>query len=149
MEPIFHQWDFIIVDKITPKFGHLKRGDVIVFVPEGKSVPYIKRIIGLPNETVTIKDSVVTVCGPDGECFDVDESYLGEGTITSIDTCNISEFAVDGEWFFVLGDNRDHSTDSRCCFWLACYDWANYLVYERDMIGKVAAKLYPSLEKHW
>ena len=45
MEPMFHQGDFIIVDKITPKVGTLERGDIIVFVPQGKTVPYIKRIV--------------------------------------------------------------------------------------------------------
>jgi signal peptidase I len=48
MSPTFEENDFIVVDKITPRFGQLERGDIIVFVPPGKSVPYIKRIIGLP-----------------------------------------------------------------------------------------------------
>jgi signal peptidase I len=48
MAPTFEESDFIIVDKITPRFGELTRGDIIVFVPPGKTVPYIKRIIGLP-----------------------------------------------------------------------------------------------------
>jgi signal peptidase I len=45
MSPTFEENDFIIVDKITPRFGQLHRGDVIVFVPPGKDVPYIKRIV--------------------------------------------------------------------------------------------------------
>jgi hypothetical protein len=45
MEPKFHQGDFIIVDKITPRLGKLERGDIIVFVPENRDVPFIKRII--------------------------------------------------------------------------------------------------------
>jgi signal peptidase I len=45
MSPNFEENDFIVVDKITPRFGELKRGDVIVFVPPGKTIPYIKRII--------------------------------------------------------------------------------------------------------
>jgi len=48
MEPLFHQGDFIVVDKITPRIGSLKRGDIIVFVPESRDVPFIKRVIGLP-----------------------------------------------------------------------------------------------------
>lgn len=48
MVPTFQENDFIIVDKITPRFTDLKRGDVIVFVPPGKNIPYIKRIIGVP-----------------------------------------------------------------------------------------------------
>ena len=45
MSPTFEENDFIVVDKITPRFGELKRGDIIVFVPPGKTVPYIKRIV--------------------------------------------------------------------------------------------------------
>jgi signal peptidase I len=48
MSPTFEENDFIIVDKITPRFSDLQRGDVIVFVPPGKTIPYIKRIVGLP-----------------------------------------------------------------------------------------------------
>jgi signal peptidase I len=48
MAPTFSENDFIIVDKITPRFGQLERGNVIVFVPPGKNIPYIKRVIGLP-----------------------------------------------------------------------------------------------------
>jgi len=62
MSPTFEENDFIVVDKITPRFGKLQRGDVIVFVPPGKTVPYIKRIIGLPGETVKIHDSKVQIC---------------------------------------------------------------------------------------
>jgi signal peptidase I len=48
MAPTFEENDFIIVDKITPRFGQFQRGDVVVFVPPGKTVPYIKRIIAFP-----------------------------------------------------------------------------------------------------
>ena len=48
MAPTFAENDFIVVDKLTPRFGQLHRGDVIVFVPPGKTIPYIKRVIGLP-----------------------------------------------------------------------------------------------------
>jgi signal peptidase I len=147
MEPIFHQGDFIIVDKITPKLWKLERGDVIVFVPPGKSVPYIKRIIGLPGEIVKIQGGEVSIC-QGADCSKLDESYLPTGTVTSTTTCHRHEFAVNGSGFFVLWDNRGHSTDSRCCFGLTCYEWANYLVYKQDMIGKVALKLYPTVEKH-
>lgn len=45
MYPTFDERDFIVVDKVTTRFGHLQRGDVIVFVPPGKTIPYIKRVI--------------------------------------------------------------------------------------------------------
>jgi signal peptidase I len=54
MATAFHDKDFIIVDKITPKYSTLQRGDVIVFVPPGKDIPFIKRIVGMPGETVKL-----------------------------------------------------------------------------------------------
>ncbi|MBU0626208.1 signal peptidase I [Patescibacteria group bacterium] len=45
MHPTFEENDFIVVDKITPRFGELSRGDIIVFVPPGKNIPYIKRVV--------------------------------------------------------------------------------------------------------
>jgi signal peptidase I len=56
MSPTFEENDFIIVDKISPKLADWQRGDVIVFVPPGKTIPYIKRVVGLPGETVEIHD---------------------------------------------------------------------------------------------
>lgn len=95
MEPKFHQGDFIIVDKITPKFSDLKRGDVIVFVPSGKSVPYIKRIIGLPGETVKFKDNKVEICTSKGVCTELPEPYLDPTSKTNVSACKVDEFAVE------------------------------------------------------
>lgn len=96
MEPKFHQGDFIIVDKITPKFTSLKRGDVIVFVPRGKTVPYIKRIIGVPGETVKFKENHVEICSAQGVCDILEESYLDPNSKTTIQACKIDEFVVEG-----------------------------------------------------
>lgn len=65
MMPNFADKDRIIVEKITQKASSFQRGDVIVFVPLGKKIPYIKRIIGLPGETVLIQDNQVYICTPD------------------------------------------------------------------------------------
>ncbi len=148
MEPMFEQGDFIIVDKITPRVGELQRGDVIVFVPKGKDIPFIKRIIGLPGETVKIHDGNVSVCNAQDACELLDESYLPEWLKTQT-KCKIEEFTVEDKWYFVLWDNRPYSTDSRCCFGYGCFEWANYLVYPKDMIGKVALRLYPNIQSHW
>ncbi len=162
MEPTFSQWDFIIVDKITPKYGTLERWDILVFVPDGKDVPYIKRIVWLPWETIVIKDGDMFICSEfDQEvvdpknaknidvswCTKSDESFLKDGTHT-LASCKKSVFPIDNEWLFVAWDNRGHSTDSRCCFWSSCYDWANYQVYDKNIIWKVAVKLYPGMIKY-
>lgn len=62
MESTFQQGDFIIVDKITPRFGTIDREDILVFVPKGEDVPFIKRVIGMPGETIVIDDGSTYVC---------------------------------------------------------------------------------------
>lgn len=148
MEPMFEQGDFIIVDKVTPRVGDLQRGDVIVFVPQGKDIPFIKRVIGLPGETVKIKEGIVSICDASNQCEVLDEPYLPEGLETET-KCKVDEFVVEEGGYFVMGDNRPYSTDSRCCFGYGCYEGATYLVTPKDMIGKVAMRLYPNVQTHW
>lgn len=149
MEPTFDEKDFIIVDKITPKINHFKRWDVVVFVPQWKEVPYIKRVIGLPWETVKLSDDKVLVCKSSiswQSCSQLDESYLPKDEVTKA-ACGISEFIVTSWSYFVLWDNRNHSTDSRCCFGLWCYSGASYLVSENDIIWKVYVRIFPNFQK--
>jgi len=158
MESTFAQGDFIIVDKITPKYGELTRWDILVFVPEGKDVPFIKRIIGEPWETVVVKDGDMYICGDDIEVIDndvldvswcdkLDEPYL-DANVNTLANCNKKVFPIQEWGFFMVGDNRSHSTDSRCCFGSSCYEWANYVVYPKDIIWKVSVRLYPSVSKY-
>lgn len=151
MEPTFSERDFIIVDKMTPRWGEIKRWDIIVFVPQNKTLPFIKRVIGMPNEHIKVEEGKTFLCtdATFSDCEELEEIYLPSETYTSIDRCDVSEFSTDDTWFLVFGDNRDHSTDSRCCFWLACYEGANYLVYPEDMIGKVMMRMYPSMDPYW
>lgn len=151
MNPTFAESDFIIVDKVTPRRWELTRGDIVVFVPKNKTLPFIKRIVALPWETVHIASGSVEVCttGDPENCELLNEYYLPEGLQTSAAACGKTEFAVTEWWYFVMGDNRDHSTDSRCCFGLWCYSDSNYLVYPEDMIGKVLMRLYPSMDGFW
>lgn len=141
MSPTFEEKDFIIVDKITPRFGELKRNDVIVFVPPGKTVPYIKRIIGLPGETVKIHENKVTICSDASTCNDLEQSYLSE-TVWTDTRCGVDEFKI-VSWYFVMGDNRGFSTDSRCCFWLDCYSGSSFEVPFDHIIGKVYLRFLP------
>ena len=166
MEPQFHEHDFIIIDKVTPKkllvqnfisqyisswtadiiishYPRLERGDVIVFVPQSKNKPYIKRIIGLSGELVRIQSGQVTICTNTlaTDCRILDEPYLATGQQTTAN-CGKDTFIV-SDGYLAMGDNRDHSTDSRCCFGFGCYSGSNYLVHDADIIGKVLVRLYP------
>jgi len=141
MAPTFDQWDFIIVEKISTQKNMYNRGDVIVFFPPDKSEAYIKRIIGLPWETVKIIDGEVTICDATGECNILDEPYITNWTTHT--RCSVSEFYVQS-WYFVMGDNRDHSTDSRCCFWYGCYEWSSFTINNERILWRVWFRLFPS-----
>lgn len=144
MSQTFEENDFIIVDKITPRFGQLNRWDVIVFVPPWKNVPYIKRIIALPWETVKVHDGWIYICNSASpeDCKKLQEDYLPE-YVTTEARCGKSEFKVES-WFFVMGDHRWFSTDSLCCFGLGCFEWANYTVPSNYMIWKVYVRIIPN-----
>ena len=157
MVPNFYQKDWIIVEKITQRFGTFDRWDVIVFVAQWKTSPYIKRIIWLPGEIVKFQDGLVYICSdniPSGSsikdsewnsCEKLPEQYLPEWLKTNA-TCGKDEFKVQW-WYFVMWDNRWRTTDSLCCFWIESYEWANYIVRDIDLIGKVWVRLYPKFTK--
>lgn len=148
MSPTFEENDFIIVDKVTQRFSDLNRWDVIVFVPPGKTIPYIKRVVWLPWETIKIKRNVVSICTTTEnnieQCNSLEELYLPDWTPTKT-RCWISEFTIE-TWLFVMWDNRWFSTDSRCCFGLDCYEWASYEVPFDHIIGKVYVRFFPNFQ---
>lgn len=110
MEPSFHHNDYLIIDEISYRIREPERGEVIVFkFPRNPSQRFIKRIIGLPGETVQIKDGYVTII-KNGKARKLDESdYLPFSLKTPGD---LKITLKEGE-YFVLGDNRATSADSR------------------------------------
>lgn len=153
MLPTFEQGDRIVVEKISQRFWTLKRGDVIVFVPPGKNIPFIKRIIGLPWETVKFVDNTTYICNDTTQtgtiqsrngqnCFALQEDYLAPETRT-VPQKGRDEFPVENG-YFVMGDNRGHTTDSLHCFHAECFKWAGYVVPNNYMIGRVLVRLLPS-----
>ncbi len=111
MEPNFEDGDYILVNEIGYRFSTPERGDVVIFrYPLDPSQFFIKRIIGLPGETVEIKDDTVTIYNKDKpEGFVLDEGYLAPEQ----KTLGNSTIKIDDNEYFVLGDNRLQSSDSR------------------------------------
>lgn len=111
MEPNFPNGEFLLTDKVTYRFREPQRGEVIVFkAPLENGEEFIKRIIGLPGETISIKDGHVYV-----NSSQLDEYYLLADLSTSIGQflVNKDSITVPADNYFVLGDNRPFSSDSR------------------------------------
>lgn len=133
MEDTFHSGEYLIVDQLTYHFEEPARGDVIVFrYPRDPSKFFIKRVIGLPGDTVTIENGVITItneANPSGSVLS--ESYAE----TMPPAAKLVEKIGDRE-FFVMGDNRDESSDSRA--------WG--VLQEERIIGRAWMRLFPPQE---
>lgn len=131
MVPTFHNGDYILTDKLTYRFTSPKRGDVIVLKnPRDESQDFIKRIIALPGETIKIENNSVYVNGQL-----LKEPYLPSGISTSGGNFLPDKTTVKlgSNQYFVFGDNRDHSSDSRT--------WGG--VTREEIVGKVFFRYFP------
>lgn len=131
MYPNFHDGEYILTDKISYRLGEPKRGDVIVFrAPRNEEYDYIKRVVGLSGDTIRIDGGRVYLNNSP-----LNEDYLPKDYIT-----NMGGFVKAGqvltvpkEQYFVLGDNRSHSSDSR--------EWG--FVPRENIIGKAWFRYWP------
>ena len=130
METTLQNGDNLIVDKISYRFRDPKRYDIIVFPYKyEENTYYIKRIIGLPGETVQIIDGEVYI---NGELL-ADEHY---GKEVMLDPGIAAESITLGDdEYFVLGDNRNHSSDSR--------DPSVGVLHRKDLIGRAWVRIWP------
>lgn len=130
MQETFHNGEYLIVDQVSYHLHAPERGDVVIFrYPKDPSKYFIKRIIGVPGDTITIEDSNVTIVNeenPDG--FVLNEPYIK----SMRPGVTITEELGDRE-YFVMGDNRDESSDSRV--------WG--VLQEERIIGKAFLRLFP------
>jgi signal peptidase I len=129
MHPTFENLDYLIINELVYNFKAPARGEVIVFrYPKNPDIFYIKRIIGLPGETVSIHRGVVTITTTEGENFD-----LTEPQIVNEDATYTKQVTLSSDEYFVMGDNRPNSSDSRL--------WGP--LPKKNIIGRVDARLLP------
>ncbi len=129
MDPTFANGDYLLIDQLTYRIREPERGEVVVFKNEAGTY-FIKRVIGLPGETVKVMDGVVRVVSkehPQG--FTLDESYLPSG----LPTAGSSDVTLGANQYFVMGDNRPYSYDSR--------SWG--AVDDKEIVGLVRVRLWP------
>ena len=129
MENTLHNGDNLIVDKLSYRFHDPERFDIIVFPFQFQdNTYYIKRIIGLPGETVDIVDGKVYINGSDEP---LDEPYIREPMIPE----EPMHFEVPENSYFMMGDNRNYSMDAR--------RWENTYVKREKIIAKVLFRYFP------
>jgi signal peptidase I len=131
MDPTFHSTDYLIVDRISYRLEEPERGDVVIFrFPQDPSRSFIKRVIGLPGETIEMSGQeirIINANSPKG--FVIDESYIE----TDNKRVNNLVTTLGEDEYFVLGDNRNASADSRV--------WGSL---PRDhIVGRALVRLYP------
>ena len=131
MEPIFENGEYLIVDQLSYRFEKPKRGDVIIMrYPKDPQLFFIKRIIGLPNETVELQGKRVIVRrGADVEPIELDESFIDPSRIRD----EYGTYALSEGEYFVMGDNRIESSDSRV--------WGS--LPAEDIVGRPLVRLLP------
>lgn len=132
MEPTFDDLQYLIVDRVTYDLSTPQRGDVIVFdLPQNTSRALIKRVIGLPGETVKLSGNSVIIINkyhPAG--FTLSEPYLDPHNLGGETDMSVT---LGPDQYFVLGDNRKVSADSRL--------WGT--LPRADIVGRVAVRLFP------
>ena len=138
MEPNFENGERILTDKITYRLREPRRGDVINFeAPHDRSSDYIKRVIGLPGEEVLIRNGKVFIYNSENpQGVELREEYLPDGafTVASERFPDNIKVKIPKDSYFVLGDNRQNSSDSRI--------WGT--VPKGNIIGKAWFSYWPS-----
>lgn len=168
MLPNYKNGEFIMLDKVSRKlWGDIKRADVVVAMPPTSNVSYLKRIIGLPGETVEITGGKVYICKTKQEwekyqwtdvrenkkfkdknlvCKQLIEPYIEgktvnkrwfEEKIVTEAKCEVNKFKLYSGQYLVLGDDRMYSLDSRCCFMWTCKWNAKYYLTKDEILGKI------------
>lgn len=130
MDPTLETGHYLIVDQVSYKIINPKRGDVIVLkYPKNPSTYFIKRIIGLPGETVEVKKGIVTIYSEKFGTTTLNESYVSKQNELS----DSLKTKLTSDEYFVMGDNRAESMDSR--------SWGP--LPEKYIVGRAFIRLFP------
>jgi len=138
MEPSFHQDEYLLVDKLSYRFNQPNRGDIVILIPpDDRNKDYIKRIIGLPGDLIKIDGHSISINNKK-----IDEKYIRESLANSQVNYYLEKKLTDDE-YFVMGDNRDNSKDSR----------SFGAIHKSDIVGRTFLVILPTksfrLVKHY
>lgn len=131
-----HANDRIIASRLSYIVSDPERYDIIIFkYPDDEEQCFVKRIIGLPGETVDIVNGIVYITTTDGETIQADDSFV----TNCVPAGDFGPFVVPEDCYFTLGDNRNSSWDSRF--------WENKYVHKEKILGQVKFRYYPDFGK--
>lgn len=131
MVPTYHNGDYLITEKVSYKFREPKRGEVVVLKnPRDEAQDFIKRVIAIPGDTIQISGNQIVLNGEP-----LNEPYLPSGTSTPAGAFLIEgqTVRVSDDQYYVIGDNRGHSSDSR--------EWGP--VTKKQIIGRALLRYFP------
>ena len=129
MENTIMTGDRVIGSRLSYKFGDPERGDIVIFrFPDNEEIYYVKRVIGLPGDTIDIVDGHVYLNGSETP---LDEPYIREPMIPE----EPMHFEVPEDSYFMMGDNRNYSSDAR--------RWKNTYVKREKLVAKVLFRYFP------
>jgi signal peptidase I len=162
MVPTIVDGEYILIDKLTTRFDGYHYGDVVVFEPPSSSglatdgIPFIKRVIGMPGDTITLENGRVFVTQPGSSPVRIEEPYVvqepdgsASATLPRDPQGTQDEWVVPDGAYFVMGDNRPQSQDSRAFGpideeLILGRAWLRYFPLER--IGLIERPDYPALD---
>lgn len=130
MVPTFQDKNYLIVDELSYRLGSPKHGDVVVIrFPLDTKRFFLKRLIGMPGDTITFRAGKVFITEPGKEIRELDEPYYTGTTIPGNETIIV----LKEKEYFVMGDNRNFSSDSR--------SWG--ILPEKNLVGRAVVRLLP------
>ena len=135
MAPNFSNGDYLLIDELTYRLRNPVRGETVVFhYPKDESTYFIKRVIGVPGDHVRVSEGHVVLTSADHpEGTVLREPYLTSAVVTNTRPGTPTDFVLGATEYFVLGDNRSYSFDSR--------DWG--LLTRKEIVGLVRLRLWP------
>lgn len=126
----FFPREYLVVDQLTYRREEPQRGDVVIFkYPLDTSIYFVKRVVGLPGETVRIDHGVVTIQSASSS----EPTRLNEPYVSSVANTVATEITLEDDEYFVLGDNRKESSDSRV--------WGP--LQRKYIVGRAFARVFP------
>lgn len=142
--------EFIFVNEFSYHFQDPQRGEVIIFKPPNKDVYYVKRVIGVPGDTIEVKNGKLYLSNAEFSDFKLPETFLSALNKDRTKSYDIQKFKVPEGEYLAFGDNRAQSLDARQCFSAAgCNEENSPFLPKKNIKGKAEFVIWPFWKIRW